>query len=66
LNRKFALLSKLMGVNMRWRDLSVVGLVSAVYSIAPYLVSLGFYRQILRRKSYESGALEVDYENSDA
>ena len=34
----FALLSKLMGVNMRWRDLSVVGLVSVVLN---HLVSGG-------------------------
>jgi uncharacterized protein (TIRG00374 family) len=34
----FALLSKLMGVNMRWRDLSVVGFVSVVLN---HLVSGG-------------------------
>ncbi|MEJ2208203.1 MAG: flippase-like domain-containing protein [Anaerolineae bacterium] len=41
-------------------------LYRAVYSIAPYLVSLGFYRQLLRRRGYESGVQEVDYENLDA
>jgi len=36
-------------------------LYRAVYSIAPYLVSLGLYRQILRRQG--SSAQEVDHEN---
>jgi uncharacterized protein (TIRG00374 family) len=36
-------------------------LYRAVYSIAPYLVSLGLYRQILRR--HRSSAQEVDHED---
>jgi uncharacterized protein (TIRG00374 family) len=38
-------------------------LYRAVYSIAPYLVSLGLYRQILRRKGSSSGAEETEYEH---
>lgn len=36
-------------------------LYRAVYSIAPYLVSLGLYRQILRRQ--RSSTQETEYEN---
>ena len=39
-------------------------LYRAVYSIAPYLVSLGLYRQILRR--HRSGPQETEYENPNA
>ena len=38
-------------------------LYRAVYSIAPYLVSLGLYRQILRRKGSSLGAQEAEYEH---
>jgi uncharacterized protein (TIRG00374 family) len=38
-------------------------LYRAVYSIAPYLVSLGLYRQLLRRKGSSSGTQEGEYEN---
>jgi uncharacterized protein (TIRG00374 family) len=38
-------------------------LYRAVYSIAPYLISLGLYRQILRRKGPSPSAQEVDYEH---
>ena len=43
-------------------------LYRAVYSIIPYLVSLGFYRQILRRRDREtrSAVQEVDHEDSYA
>jgi uncharacterized protein (TIRG00374 family) len=39
-------------------------LYRAVYSIAPYLVSLGLYRQILRRQ--RSSTQETEYENPHA
>jgi uncharacterized protein (TIRG00374 family) len=38
-------------------------LYRVVYSIIPYLVSLGFYRQILRRKGNGFRAQEVDHES---
>jgi uncharacterized protein (TIRG00374 family) len=38
-------------------------LYRAVYSIAPYLVSLGLYRQILHRKGSGPSAQEAEYEH---
>jgi len=53
----------LFGISFEKAVLASV-LYRAVYFMAPYLVSLGLYRHILRRK--ESSAQEVNYENPNA